>query len=97
MYIDFKGIKEKLTDNDIKRIIHELGGECRQENDTYMLFDSILYHKYDADKHKPKMYWYKESRVFFDYKCGKGFDVVDGVKEYTIKNGLNTLIMYLYT
>ena len=72
--MDFKAFKEKITDKDVKLLVETMGGELRYECDKYMLFTSILYHK-DANNHKPKMYWYKESRYFMDYKCGCGWDV----------------------
>ena len=91
MYVEYdvKKLKDELSIDDINKIVGELGGELRVEENEYNIYTSILYHGETANLHKPKMYYYFENKMFYDYKLGEGFDVielVERVKEESFGN-----------
>lgn len=75
----FKEIKNKITDTQIILIIKALGGDCDENLSTndYLIFSSLLYHGLNANNHSYKMYYYRETKTFHDYKLGESFDIYD--------------------
>lgn len=77
--VDFQKIKETCTDVGVEMVVGEMGGRCWGDNGEFMIFDSICYHV-DCAGHKPKMYYYKQTKCFMDYKLGCSFDIVEMVQ-----------------
>lgn len=71
-------LKQKLTEKDIVSIINNLGGQLRQDVDEALIFDSITY-CLDANNHKAKLYYYKETHCFVEYHLS-----MDTVDIYTV-------------
>lgn len=73
----FSDVKNCITPDDIEKILLEFNCHKHEElsTDDYDIYDSILYHREDAELHRPKMYYYKETRTFHDYKLGTSFDI----------------------
>lgn len=74
-----KEIKNKLTDKNIIELVEDIGGDYSEQlsTDEYILFSSILYHKQQANEHSYKMYYYRETKQFHDYKLGESFDIFE--------------------
>lgn len=74
-----KEIKSKLTDKNIIELVEDIGGDYSEQlsTDEYILFSSILYHKQQANEHSYKMYYYRETKQFHDYKLGESFDIFE--------------------
>ena len=84
-----KEIKSKLTDKNIIDLVKDIGGDYSEQlsTDEYILFSSILYHKQQANKHSYKMYYYRETKQFHDYKLGESFDIfelIQRIKDYKL-------------
>ena len=77
--IDFQKIKDECGVVGVKKVVEEMGGKCWEDNAEFMVFDSICYHL-DCAGHKPKMYYYKQTKCFMDYKLGCSFDIVEMVQ-----------------
>lgn len=74
-------LKSKLTDKNIIEIIHNLGGELKEECEDYMIFTSITY-DIDADSHKAKLYCYKSNYNFVEYHISMDtFDIFELIGE----------------
>jgi hypothetical protein len=74
-------LKQKLTDKDISNIITKLGGELKSDSESEMIFTSITY-RLDANSHKAKLYYYKETKSFVEYHLGMDtFDIYELIKE----------------
>ena len=84
-----KEIKNRLTDENIIELVKDIGGDYSEQlsTDEYILFSSILYHKQQANKHSYKMYYYRETKQFHDYKLGESFDIfelIQRIKDYKL-------------
>lgn len=90
--IDVQKIKELITNDDIIFLLNELGADFVQDDNKQTIFYSICHHPLDSEKHKPKLYWYKESKNFFCYSCnfqGDIFSLVQKVKDVSFKKSLD--------
>lgn len=64
--MDSKLIKEQLTDEDIIKILNLLGSSYIEDNDDYIISETICHH---GNSHK--LYYYKNSKTFQCYtECG---------------------------
>lgn len=84
-----KEIKNRLTDENIIGLVRSVGGDYSEQlsTDEYALFSSILYHKQQANEHSYKMYYYRETKQFHDYKLGESFDIfelIQRMKDYKL-------------
>jgi hypothetical protein len=75
--VTFNDVKNYIKPNDIEKILLEFNCHKHEDlsTDDYDIYDSILYHREDAELHRPKMYYYKETKIFHDYKLGISFDI----------------------
>ena len=73
----FKEVKNRITDKQMITIIKALGGDCDESlsTDNYLIFSSLLYHGLSANEHSYKMYYYRGTKTFHDYKLGESFDI----------------------
>lgn len=80
-------IKDKLTTNDIKKLMNLLGAELWEENDQELIYDTICH-----SGHSHKLYFYQESKNFVCYsECGNLdiFQIVIKVKDYSFPEAIN--------
>lgn len=76
-------LKDKLTEEDIKRLLVEMGATISEENDEYWISDTICHHG-----RSQKLYYYKDSKSFHCYtECGQMdiLSVVMGYKGYEVE------------
>jgi hypothetical protein len=74
-------LKDKLTEDDIRMLLFEMGASIYYEDDDLWISDTICH-----QGKKPKLYYYKDSKSFHCYtECGQLdiFGVVMGYKGYT--------------
>ena len=96
--IDTNQLKELITDDDIIFILNELGADFVQDDNKQTIFYSICHHPEDSYNHKPKLYWYKNSRTFFCFSCGfQGdiFSLIQKVKNISFKESLKWITSIL--
>lgn len=73
-------LKEKLTEEDIRQLLIEMGATFFYEDDESWITDTVCHHGT-----KPKLYFYKDSQSFHCYtECGQMdiIGVVMGYKDY---------------
>ena len=93
--IDTNQLKEILTDDDIIFLLNELGADFVQDDNKQIIFYSICHHPDDSDKHKPKLYWYKNNRTFLCYSCGFSgdiFSLIQKVRKCKFKESIDFII-----
>ena len=93
--IDILSVKEAITDDDIIFLLSELGSDFVQDDNKQIIFYSVCHHPNDSDKHKPKLYWYKNNKSFFCYSCGfKGdiFSLIQQVKDIKFREALDWVL-----
>lgn len=96
--ININQLKELITDDDIIFLLSELGVDFVQNDNKQIIFYSICHHPLDAEKHKPKLYWYKNTKTFLCYSCGfQGdiFSLIQKVKGLKFKESLNWVMQKL--
>lgn len=65
--MDFKEVRENLTDKQIIEFVKHLGGECKiGNNPNELIFETVCHHSKNEPK-KYKLYYYKSSYSFYCY------------------------------
>ena len=78
--IDYKEIIEQLKDEDVFRLMERLGAQPIDKQD-YILCKTIC-HNIDADEASYKLYYYKDSHMFYCYtECG-GMSIFKLLRNY---------------
>lgn len=82
--IDFKELREKLSTEDIKRILSKEGAQPVRETESYIIYPTICHNIVGGS---PKLYYYTESKLFKCYtQCEGVFDIFDLlVKMYALR------------
>lgn len=75
-----KALKEQLNTDDVITLLEALGGELREEHQNYLIFTSICHHL-DPIGHKPKLYYYTQTKTFFCYVCHLSGDIFSLIEE----------------
>ena len=80
-------LKSALTHEDIRKLLEALGATIYQDNDEYMISDTICH---CGTSHK--LYYYKSSKTFYCYtECGS-IDIIEIVcrlKKYNYSEAVN--------
>ena len=83
--INFKELREKLSTEDIKRILAQYGVQPVREADKYLIFPTVCH---NVTGGSPKLYYYTESRLFKCYtQCEGLFDIFELLKKMYALNG----------
>jgi hypothetical protein len=92
--MDAKRIKERLTEQDIIKIVESIGGIFSKEDDVSLIFSTICHH---GDSFK--LYYYKETKLFHCYSnCGQLGSILDLIcesKEYTLSQSIDYICTLL--
>lgn len=86
--MNIQDIKNSLTVDEITRII---GVEPKFYSERQIIYPSICHHFADYAEHKPKLYYYTESKSFYCYVCGFSgdiFSLVEKIRNITFKKAL---------
>ena len=84
--IDFEYIKQQIDTDQIISIMDSLGVSFIKQDNRQIIFYSICHHPNDFLQHKPKLYYYIQSKSMFCYVCGFNgdiFSLVQKVLNYT--------------
>lgn len=79
--LDADRIKQTLTDDDIISVLSELGADFVHYDDKQIIFYSICHHPNDPIEHKPKLYYYNNSKSFYCFSCGFSGDIFSLVEK----------------
>ena len=75
MIINFEGLREQLTDEQVKDILLQYNVEPCVENADTIIFPTCCHNLTGGS---PKLYYYKDSKRFHCYtECDSGFDIFD--------------------
>ena len=67
--IDYKAIVDGLEDNRVKNLLEELGADVIEKDECFMI--STICHNANAEEASHKLYYYKNSHMFYCYtECG---------------------------
>lgn len=72
--MNIKQFKQQLNIDEIITLVESLGGTLTRQTNSECIFTSICC-KLNADKHSPKLYYYKQSHDFYCYKESKKYDI----------------------
>lgn len=73
--INFKELREKLSSEDVKRILLNQGVQAVKETDEYIIYPTVCH---NISGGSPKLYYYKDSRLFKCYtQCEGLFDIFE--------------------
>lgn len=92
--MDAKELKERLNNEDVKRILISLGGEIWSEDEETIILNTIC-HGGDSPN---KLWYYKESKTFFCYThCGVMdiISIVSEVKDFSIPKSIDYICTLL--
>lgn len=69
-------LKEKITEEDIKKILLEYNINLCFENDQVIVFPTAC-HNINPEDGSPKLYYYKNSKMFYCFtECNKSYDII---------------------
>lgn len=75
MVINFESLREQLTDERIKDILHQYDVDPVHENEDYIIFPTCCH---NLSGGSPKLYYYKNSKRFHCFtECNQNFDIFD--------------------
>ena len=78
---DYDEITKKLEVDSVIKLMKKLGANVIDETDGYVIFQTICHHV-DASDGSPKLYFYKDSHIFYCYtECG-GMNIFTFLKKY---------------
>jgi DNA primase len=85
MWLDFKSLREQLTDETIKNILLQFNVEPVNENEDVIIFPTCCH---NIEGGSPKLYYYKNNKLFHCYtECNETFDIFELLKKmYTLRN-----------
>lgn len=89
--IDIDKIKSQITEDDIISIMDSFGVPFVKQDTKEIIFYSICHHPDDFMEHKPKLYYYIESKSFYCFSCGWSGDIFDLVKKIKSIDFINSI------
>lgn len=79
--IEAKEIKDITSIDDVINILTDLESQLFKQSSTELIFYSVCHNHNDCLNHKPKLYYYVESKSFFCFSCGESFDIFSLVQQ----------------
>lgn len=79
--IDFEYIKQQIDADQIISIMDSLGVPFVKQDNKQLIFYSICHHHSDFLQHKPKLYYYIQSKSMFCYVCSFNGDIFSLVQQ----------------
>ena len=75
--INLKTIENKLTDEQVIKLVTNLGSDTYIDNPSYIQFKTIC-HNEDPSEASLKLYYYKKNKKFHCYTdCGDNFNIFE--------------------
>ena len=85
--MDYKKIISSLKDSDIIRLMTQLGADRHRETEEALIFPTIC-HNTEADEASMKLYYYKDSHLFYCYTSCGGMSIFKFLEEYYKTRGI---------
>lgn len=85
-------IKNKLTTEDVDRLIYSFGGTKGADLDEYNIYSTVCHNHDGTGKHK--LYFYKNSKTFYCYTGCQSLDII-GLVESALELDFKKSISYL--
>lgn len=80
MKINLQELREALTEEQVIKIVTNLGAEKYEDRDGVIVFPTICHNARENDA-SMKLYYYKDSHMFHCYtECSENFDIFDLIK-----------------
>jgi len=74
--VDFKALREELTDESIKNILLQYNVEPVAEDDKHIIFPTCCHEHEPGETPSPKLWYYKDTKLFHCFtKCDDTFDI----------------------
>lgn len=90
--IDFGAIKAQLNEDHIISIMASLDVPFVKQDGKQIIFYSVCHHPGDFMQHKPKLYYYIDTKSFYCFACGWSGDIfalVRKVNNMTLRNAVS--------
>lgn len=85
MAINFKELRQELTDELLKGVLAQFNVQPVDENDSMIIFPTCCH---NLDGGSPKLYYYKDTRLFHCFtECGSTFDIFTLLKKMMALRG----------
>lgn len=92
--LNAQDLKARITEEEVKRLLLLMGANIYTDNDEVIITNTICHHG-----SKPKLYYYKESKIFKCYTdCSDHFDIVELVcrnRNYSFIEAINWIHIQL--
>ena len=84
-WLDFRALREQLTDETIKSILLQFNVEPVNETEDVIIFPTCCH---NIEGGSPKLYYYKENKLFHCYtECGDTFDIFELLRKmYSLRH-----------
>ena len=83
--MDFRDLREQLTDEMIKDILAQFNVDPCWENETEIVFPTCCH---NLDGGSPKLFYYKNSKLFHCYtECASSFDIFTLLQKMYVLRG----------
>lgn len=79
--IDYKGIIDGLRDEDITKLMYELGADRHKETSNEIIFPTIC-HNTNSEEASMKLYYYKDTHLFYCYTNCEKLSIFKFLEEY---------------
>lgn len=79
--IDVDKVKNRIGEDDIISIMDSFGVPFVKQDGKAIIFYSICHHPDDFENHRPKLYYYIESKSFYCFSCGWQGDIFSLVQK----------------
>ena len=93
--IDFEYIKQQIDTDQIISIMDSLGVPFVKQDNKQIIFYSICNHHSDFLQHKPKLYYYAQSKSFYCYVCSFNGDIFSLVQHILNYNNVIQAVEYI--
>ena len=85
--INYKEIIDNLNTEKVKQLLEKLGVENIIESDTYLITNTIC-HNEDAHEASMKLYYYKNTHIFYCYTSCQGMSIFNLLEHYYETRGI---------
>jgi len=85
--IDYKGIIESLKDEEVINLLQKLGADRYVEKENEIIFPTIC-HNADASDASMKLYYYKDTHIFYCYTQCQAMSIFTFLKNYYETRGM---------
>lgn len=79
--MDYEEIIKNLRDEEIIKLMTELGADRYEDTDKAIIFPTIC-HNIDSSQASMKLYYYKDNHFFYCYTSCEGMSIYNFLKEY---------------